>query len=37
MRRKGFVGAAMLSMGELEYTGITERLAKFDTHFTISA
>lgn len=35
MRRQGFVGAAMLPMGELEYTGITERLAKLDARFTV--
>lgn len=29
MRRQGFYGPAMLPMEELEYTGITERLAEF--------
>lgn len=29
------VGAAMLPMAELEYTGITERLATLDQHFRI--
>ncbi|MBI2207594.1 MAG: fructose 1,6-bisphosphatase [Candidatus Rokubacteria bacterium] len=35
IRRQGFVGAAMLPMAELEYTGITEKLAALDTRFTI--
>ncbi|MBI1736797.1 MAG: fructose 1,6-bisphosphatase [Candidatus Rokubacteria bacterium] len=35
MRRQGFVGAAMLPMAELEYTGITEKLAALDTRFTV--
>ncbi len=33
MRRQGFFGAAMLPMSELEYTGITERLAVLDDQF----
>lgn len=36
MRRQGFVGPAMLPMGELEYTGITERLDKLDKRFTVA-
>jgi len=35
MRRQGFFGAAMLPMGELEYTGITEKLAILDKAFKI--
>ena len=35
MRRQGFVGAAMLPMNELEYTGIMEKLANLDNRFTI--
>lgn len=35
MRRQGFFGAAMLPMGELEYTGIMERLAAMDGRFTV--
>lgn len=35
MRRQGFFGAAMLPMGELEYTGIMEKLKALDSHFTI--
>ncbi|MDE3201294.1 MAG: fructose 1,6-bisphosphatase [Acidobacteriota bacterium] len=35
MRRQGFVGAAMLPMFELEYTGITEKLAKLDKLFNV--
>jgi fructose 1,6-bisphosphate aldolase/phosphatase len=35
MRRQGFFGAAMLPMAELEYTGITEKLAKLDSKFAI--
>jgi len=33
MRRQGFVGAAMLPMSELEYTGIIERLRVLDGRF----
>jgi len=35
MRRQGFFGAAMLPMGELEYTGITEKLGELDKGFKI--
>jgi fructose 1,6-bisphosphate aldolase/phosphatase len=35
MRRQGFVGPAMLPMSELEYTGITEKLAELDTRFRV--
>ncbi len=35
MRRQGFSGAAMLPMAELEYTGVTELLAKLDKRFTV--
>jgi fructose 1,6-bisphosphate aldolase/phosphatase len=35
IRRQGFVGAAMLPMAELEYTGITEKLAALDTRFQV--
>jgi fructose 1,6-bisphosphate aldolase/phosphatase len=35
MRRQGFFGAAMLPMGELEYTGIVEKLAALDQRFTV--
>lgn len=35
MRRQGFVGAAMLPMAELEYTGIVESLKKLDERFVI--
>jgi fructose 1,6-bisphosphate aldolase/phosphatase len=35
MRRQGFVGAAMLPMDELEYTGIKERLEKLDSRFRV--
>ena len=35
MRRQGFFGAAMLPMGELEYTGIMEKLKALDSHFTV--
>ena len=35
MRRQGFVGAAMLPMGELEYTGIVEKLRSLDKRFTV--
>ncbi len=37
MRRQGFFGAAMLPMAELEYTGITEKLAVLDRRFEIRA
>lgn len=37
MRRQGFVGAAMLPMNELEYTGITEVLGALDKQFRIRA
>jgi fructose 1,6-bisphosphate aldolase/phosphatase len=35
MRRQGFVGAAMLPMAELEYTGITERLESLGKRFNV--
>lgn len=35
MRRQGFVGAAMLPWSELEYTGITEKLAQLDESFRV--
>ena len=35
MRRQGFFGAAMLPMSELEYTGITEKLAVLEKRFTL--
>lgn len=35
MRRQGFFGPAMLPMTELEYTGITEKLAVLDDRFTL--
>ncbi|MHB1022645.1 MAG: fructose-1,6-bisphosphate aldolase/phosphatase [Acidobacteriaceae bacterium] len=35
MRRQGFVGAAMLPMSELEYTGISEKLEILDKRFSI--
>lgn len=35
MRRQGFVGAAMLPMSELEYTGITEKLQALDKRFAV--
>lgn len=35
MRRQGVFGAAMLPMSELEYTGITEKLAELDKRFTV--
>jgi fructose 1,6-bisphosphate aldolase/phosphatase len=35
MRRQGFIGAAMLPMGELEYTGVMETLAKLDKRFVM--
>jgi fructose 1,6-bisphosphate aldolase/phosphatase len=37
MRRQGFVGAAMLPMAELEYTGITEKLATLEKRFVARA
>jgi fructose 1,6-bisphosphate aldolase/phosphatase len=37
MRRQGFVGAAMLPMAELEYTGITETLKALDGRFVVRA
>jgi fructose 1,6-bisphosphate aldolase/phosphatase len=37
MRRQGFFGAAMLPMAELEYTGITEKLAALDKRFQVRA
>jgi fructose 1,6-bisphosphate aldolase/phosphatase len=37
IRRQGFVGAAMLPMNELEYTGIVERLARLDRRFCVRA
>lgn len=35
MRRQGFVGAAMLPMSELEYTGIRDKLAELDQRFAL--
>lgn len=35
IRRQGFSGAAMLPMAELEYTGVTEKLAQLDKRFVI--
>ena len=35
MRRQGFVGAAMLPMSELEYTGIAEKLKRLDQEFAV--
>jgi fructose 1,6-bisphosphate aldolase/phosphatase len=35
IRRQGFVGAAMLPMNELEYTGIVDRLQQLDTRFVV--
>ena len=35
MRRQGFFGAAMLPMGELEYTGIVEKLKALDARFVV--
>ena len=35
MRRQGFFGAAMLPMGELEYTGIMEKLASLEARFHV--
>jgi len=37
MRMQGFAGAAMLPMSELEYTGVTDKLAKLDRRFQIRA
>ena len=37
MRRQGFVGAAMLPMAELEYTGIAEKLSALDQRFRVRA
>ncbi len=37
MRRQGFFGAAMLSMSELEYTGIMEKLTELDGRFVMRA
>lgn len=37
MRRQGFAGAAMLPMSELEYTGVTEKLARLDKRFVLRA
>lgn len=37
MRRQGFVGAAMLPMAELEYTGITEKLEALERRFAVRA
>ena len=37
MRRQGFFGAAMLPMSELEYTGITEMMARLDEGFRVRA
>lgn len=35
IREQGFFGAAMLGLGELEYTGITERLKTLEKKFVI--
>jgi fructose 1,6-bisphosphate aldolase/phosphatase len=35
MRRQGFFGAAMLPMGELEYTGVMETLDKLEKKFVM--
>jgi fructose 1,6-bisphosphate aldolase/phosphatase len=35
MRRQGFFGAAMLPMGELEYTGVMETLDKLEKRFKV--
>jgi fructose 1,6-bisphosphate aldolase/phosphatase len=35
IRRQGFFGAAMLPMGELEYTGIMDKLKALDSRFTV--
>jgi fructose 1,6-bisphosphate aldolase/phosphatase len=37
IRRQGFVGAAMLPMAELEYTGITQTLAALEPRFRVRA
>jgi fructose 1,6-bisphosphate aldolase/phosphatase len=37
MRRQGFIGAAMLPMSELEYTGIVEKLTALDGRFHVRA
>jgi fructose 1,6-bisphosphate aldolase/phosphatase len=37
MRRQGFFGAAMLPMGELEYTGIVEKLEVLEKRFAVRA
>lgn len=37
MRRQGFVGAAMLPMAELEYTGVVEHLAALESRFYVRA
>jgi len=35
MRRQGFIGPAMLPMGELEYTGVVETLKELDKRFVV--
>jgi fructose 1,6-bisphosphate aldolase/phosphatase len=35
MRRQGFNGAAMLPMGELEYTGVMDKLKSLETRFRV--
>lgn len=35
MRRQGFIGAAMVPMAELEYTGIVEKLNVLDKEFVV--
>ena len=35
MRQQGFIGAAMLPMTELEYTGVVQKLSKLDARFTV--
>ena len=35
MRQQGFFGAAMLSMSELEYTGIVKRLERLESRFSV--
>jgi fructose 1,6-bisphosphate aldolase/phosphatase len=37
IRRQGFIGAAMLPMAELEYTGITRLLETLDPRFKVRA
>ncbi len=37
MRRQGFVGAAMLPMNELEYTGVMEKLNELEKRFHMRA